>query len=393
RDLDVALPEGYGKHKLNSAFIRAKNATTARLTAQGVDPAIVRTQSIAAGRKLLLEAVKDLTGVGIDHYAEVNLLGFALLSEAVGGVPVCLKAPVHDKFSGANFPAGQQLVSGADALAFVRQRHGLPRGDLDRIARQQAYLASLSNKILTAGTLANPGRVRQLINAAQQSLVLDDGFDILDFAARMQGLTAGNVSFVTVPVLGDGESETDGSVLKVDPAAVRAFVAQAVDPAGTGGKSGPPRSAIMVDVFNASAVTGLAKSVSEQLTGQGFLQGTIGNSPTIQAASMVRYPTGGEDAGRMVAAALGNLPAEVDPVLSAGTVQVYLGKSYSSPSQQNPAEAALLPGASSRSTGVTRTIPGATRNTGNSAQISSSPSPPATPTRPPMVGGKLACVA
>src|SRR5262249_37814646 len=67
RDLEVMLPEGYGKHKLNSAFTRAKNATAERLTAQGVDPAIVRSASIAAGRKLLLEAVKDLTGVGIDH--------------------------------------------------------------------------------------------------------------------------------------------------------------------------------------------------------------------------------------------------------------------------------------------------------------------------------------
>ncbi|MGH3934100.1 MAG: LCP family protein, partial [Pseudonocardiaceae bacterium] len=75
RDLYVQLPDGYGKHKLNSAFIRAKNATAQRLVEQGADPAAVRNESIAAGRKLLLQAVKDLTGVGIDHYAEINLLG------------------------------------------------------------------------------------------------------------------------------------------------------------------------------------------------------------------------------------------------------------------------------------------------------------------------------
>jgi LCP family protein required for cell wall assembly len=228
-------------HKLNSAFTRAKSATAERLTAQGLDQETVRTMSIAAGRKMLLQAVKDLTGVGIDHYAEINLLGFALLTDAVGGVPVCLLAPVRDRYSGANFRAGVQLISGPDALAFVRQRHGLPRGDLDRIVRQQAYLSSLANKILSAGTLANPGRVRQLINAAQRSVVLDEKFDVLDLAAQMQGLTAGNIMFQTVPVLGDAESESDGSVLKVDPEAVRAFVAQAVDP--TSINPGPPTKA------------------------------------------------------------------------------------------------------------------------------------------------------
>jgi LCP family protein required for cell wall assembly len=393
RDLDVVLPEGYGQHKLNSAFIRAKNATAERLTAQGVDPALVRTQSTAAGRKLLVEAVKDLTGVGIDHYAEVNLLGFALLTDAVGGVPVCLKAAVHDKFSGANFPAGPQLISGPDALAFVRQRHGLPRGDLDRIVRQQVYLASLASKILTAGTLANPSRVNQLINAAQQSLVLDEGFDVLDFATRMQGLTAGNVSFMTVPVLGDGESGTDGSVLKVDPEVVRTFVAQAVDPSFTGSRSAPARSTIMVDVFNASAVTGLAKSVSDQLAGLGFLQGTIGNSPITRTTSVVRYPTGGEAIGRMVADALGSPPTEEDPGLSASTVQVYLGKNYSGPGQPAIAGPSLPPGGA-HPADATRAIPGTARNTGIAAQMSISASPtPTPPPKPPIVGGKVPCVA
>ncbi|MGH3721766.1 MAG: LCP family protein [Pseudonocardiaceae bacterium] len=229
RDLDVELPDGYGKHKLNSAFSRARNATEQRLVARGVEPATVHAESVAAGRKLLLEAVADLTGVDIDHYAEINLLGFSLLTDAVGGVEVCLRTPVHDRFSGANFPAGPRLISGPEALAFVRQRHGLPRGDLDRIVRQQAYLASLAGKVLTAGTLANPGRINQLINATQQSLVLDEGFDVLDFAARMQGLAADDMVFETVPVLGDGNSESDGAVLEVDPETVRHFVSRAID--------------------------------------------------------------------------------------------------------------------------------------------------------------------
>ena len=371
RDLYVQLPEGYGKHKLNSAFIRAKNATAERLVAQGTDPATVRSVSIAAGRKLLLETVKDLTGVGIDHYAEINLLGFSLLTDAVGGVPVCLREPVNDKFSGAKFPAGPQMISGPDALAFVRQRHGLPRGDLDRIVRQQAYLASLTDKVLSAGTLANPGRIRQLIGATQQSLVIDEGLDVLDFAARMQGLAAGNVVFQTVPVLGPGDSESDGSVLKVDPLVVQAFVAQAIDPSATGSQPGPPdppaKETITVDVFNASGVNGLAKSVSEQLTKQGFRKGAVGNTPA-RTTSVVRYPTGGQGAGRVVADTLGGLPVEEGPNLIIGTVQVYLGKDYAGPGKLR------IAGASFR-----RVI---------------EPAPPPAPTpEPPLVADHVPCVS
>jgi len=343
RDLYVQLPEGYGKHKLNSAFVRAKSATAERLVGQGADPATVRSESVAAGRKLLLQTVKDLTGVGIDHYAEINLLGFSLLTEAVGGVQVCLREPVRDKFSGANFPAGPQLISGPDALAFVRQRHGLPRGDLDRIVRQQAYLASLADKVLSAGTLSSPGRIRQLIDATQQSLVLDEDLDVLDFAARMQGLAAGNVAFETVPVSGDGDSESDGAVLKVDPQAVQAFVAKVIDadPAPDLTPGSPARAAVTVDVLNASGVSGLAKSVSEQLVGQGFGQGAVGNSPA-RAISVVRYPTGEQEAGQAVADTLGGLPVEEGPNLTGGTVQVYLGRDYPGPPKPRIAGASFL---------------------------------------------------
>lgn len=393
RDLYVELPDGYGRHKLNSAFTRAKSATAERLVAQGADAATVRAESVAAGRKELLEAVKDLTGVGIDHYAEINLLGFALLTDAVGGVPVCLRAAVHEKFSGANFPAGPQLIAGPDALAFVRQRHGLPRGDLDRIVRQQAYLASLASKILTAGTLANPSRIRQLINVARQSLVLDEGFDVLDFATRMQGLTAGNVVFETIPVLGDGDSDTDGSVLNVDPQAVRTFVAQAVEPPTSTTVGPPPAAAIVVDVFNGAAASGLAKSVSEQLTGQGFGQGSVGNSAT-RASSVLRYPADSAEAGRLVADALGGLPIEEDANLSAGTVQVYLGKDYSGSRKRRVGGALLEPAGTARAGGAAQTIPDAAYVERTSRPAPATTVPPASPLpRPTMVGGKVPCVS
>ena len=83
-----------------------------------------------AGREELIKTVANLTGVTVDHYAEVGLLGFALITDALGGVDVCLKDAVYEPLSGADFPAGWQKLSGPQALSFVRQRHDLPRGQV-----------------------------------------------------------------------------------------------------------------------------------------------------------------------------------------------------------------------------------------------------------------------
>jgi hypothetical protein len=174
-------------------------------------------------------------------------------------------------------------------------------------------------------------------------LVLDEDLDLLDFAARMQGLAAGNVLFKTVPVLGDGDSESDGAVLKVDPQAVQAFVAQSIDvhPVPDLTPGSPARAVVTVDVLNASGVTGLATSVSEQLAGQGFRQGAVGNSPA-RATSVVRYPAGEQGAGAAVADTLGGLPVEEGSNLTPGTVQVYLGRDYSGPEVPRIGGASLL---------------------------------------------------
>ena len=70
----------------------------------------------------------------------------SLITDALGGVDVCLKDAVYEPLSGADFPAGWQKLDGPKALSFVRQRHDLPRGDLDRVVRQQVVMASLARK-------------------------------------------------------------------------------------------------------------------------------------------------------------------------------------------------------------------------------------------------------
>ena len=122
-----------------------------RSAPQGVTGADLDRRSREAGRQKLIASVENLTGTTIDHYGEINLAGFVELTDALGGVSVCLNTAVRDSYSGIDLPAGQQSVSGAAALAFVRQRHGLDGGDLDRIGRQQAFAAGLAQRLQDGG--------------------------------------------------------------------------------------------------------------------------------------------------------------------------------------------------------------------------------------------------
>ncbi|MBB4682689.1 LCP family protein required for cell wall assembly [Amycolatopsis jiangsuensis] len=242
RDSYVDIP-GYGKHKINSAYSRARAEARGQLQASGLSGPQLEVAADAEGAKSAIGAVEKLTGLSINHYAAVNLAGFAALSQAVGGVQVCLQEPVHDAYSGAYFPAGEQTLTGAQALAFVRQRHGLPNGDLDRIARQQAFLAGMAKNVLDTGTFTDPGRLSGLIGAVQGSLVLDDGWDLLSFARQLQGLGSGSIAFATIPVQSLSlATPADGDAVQVDPARVREFVQERLSSPGASasGKTGSP---------------------------------------------------------------------------------------------------------------------------------------------------------
>ncbi|WP_438801063.1 LCP family glycopolymer transferase [Amycolatopsis magusensis] len=332
RDSYVDIPGGYGKHKINSAYARAKTDSRRKLESEGVaDPQQLELRSNQEGAKTLVATVEKLTGSKIDNYASINLLGFHDVTTAIGGVDVCLNEAVKDEFSGANFAKGPQSVSGADALAFVRQRHGLPRGDLDRVVRQQVFMAGLARKVLSAGTLADPVKLNDLAGALQKSVVLNQGWDIVGFAQQMKGLTGGQLEFRTIPVVNmDYATPNDGSAIQVDPGEVKKFVqGLAGPPPGTPPAPGADNAKTTVDVRNASGKTGLAAKVSEALTGQGFTAGETSNASS-RKTSVVRYGTGGQTAGQSVADALGGqISAEEDPTVAAGHVTVYVGSDYS----------------------------------------------------------------
>jgi LCP family protein required for cell wall assembly len=341
RDAYVPIP-GYRTDKINAAYPAVQALTAERLIGEGVrDRDRIDADATQAGRIALIGAVQQLTGVTVDHFAEVNLLGFYNLTRAIGGVEVCLKAPVDDLLSGARFPAGPRTVSGADALAFVRQRHGLPEGDLSRIRRQQVFLAAVAAKILSGDTLTDPAKLRGLIGVAHQSVVLDRGWDLLAFARQGSGIAAGNIAFDTVPTQGI-ETNARGRVVRVDPGQVRAFVERrsaeqeqaarrareaAQTPAPATPEPPPPLDVeaghYVVHVRNGSGTSGLASQVRERLTGFGFVRGTVDNTAETPT-SVVRHRDS-PDAADAVAAQLGGFEVEQDDTVASGHLQVVLG--------------------------------------------------------------------
>ena len=193
RDTYVDIP-GQGQHKINSAYARGA----------------------ANGMKTLVATVQELTGVTVNHYAAVKMADFAKLADAVGGVEVCLKTATKDAYSNANLPAGKQTLTGDSLLAFLRQRHGLPNGDLDRVVRAQVFLRALVNKV--AGSKNLPA----LVEAVKNTVQVDPAWNVVEFANQVA--TGATAVSGTIPYA-DAAKQTpdDGDVIAVDPAKVKDF--------------------------------------------------------------------------------------------------------------------------------------------------------------------------
>jgi LCP family protein required for cell wall assembly len=245
RDSFVPIAGGRGTHKINSAYRRGMQDAEDSLRAQGIDGADLERRAREAGRRTLVATVEQLTGAEIDHFAEIGMAGFVELTEALGGVPVCLNAPVSDSYSGVDLPAGRHLVSGAGALAFVRQRHGLEDGDLDRIARQQAFAAGLAQRVLAASTITDPARLQRLVDIATRYVVLDSGWDLDQAISQMRQVAGDSLTFHTIPTgRPDLRTPVDGIAVQIDRDAVQAFVGSllgtATPPTLTPGRSTQP---------------------------------------------------------------------------------------------------------------------------------------------------------
>jgi LCP family protein required for cell wall assembly len=336
RDSYVDAP-GLGKTKINGVYGEVKLDRMKELVEnQGMDPTEAEPRAVEAGRNALIKTVADLTGVTVDRYAEIGLLGFSLITDALGGVEVCLKDPVYEPLSGADFPAGWQRLDGPQALSFVRQRHDLPRGDLDRVVRQQVVMASLAHQVISGRTLSSPATLNRLQDAIQRSVVISTGWDVMDFVKQLQKLAAGNVAFATIPVLAEDGWSDDGmqSVVRVDPTGVKDWVAGLLQDQAAGKieKVAYSPEQTTADVINDTDINGLAGAVSERLSAVGFTAGATGNNDRTKVVeSQVQAATSDDLGAQAVAKELGGLPIVADSSIPPGTVRVVLADDYVGP--------------------------------------------------------------
>ncbi|BBY57294.1 LCP family protein [Mycolicibacterium sarraceniae] len=336
RDSYVKAP-GLDKTKINGVYGQVKLDKMKQLVEQqGVDPAEAEPKAVEAGREALIKTVADLTGVTVDHYAEIGLLGFSLITDALGGVDVCLKDAVYEPLSGADFPAGWQKLNGTQALSFVRQRHDLPRGDLDRVVRQQVVMASLAHQVISGKTLTSPSTLSKLQDAIQRSVVLSSGWDIMDFIKQLENLAGGNVAFATIPVLDEAGWSDDGmqSVVRVDPPQVQEWVASLLHDQAEGRteKIAYSPEQTKVDVINDTDINGLAAAVSEALSTKGFDAGNTSNNDKDHVIRSQVQAAKDDDVGaQAIAKALGGLPVVAQEGIPAGTVRVVLSSDYTGP--------------------------------------------------------------
>lgn len=317
--------------KIKEAYGLKKAATEDALGKQGVtDQRTLERAGREAGRRETVQTVQEFLGISIDHFAEVNLAGFHDMALALGGVQVCLNHPVTDSYSGADFPAGLQTLDAAQSLAFVRQRHGLTNGDLDRTHRQQAFLASVTHKLSSAGTFTNVGKLQSLLDVAKRDVVISAGWDIATFIQQATNLTGGNVAFATLPIVRydtvDGQAVNIVDVPTVQREVKVAFGLEPATPPPTRTAAVAPPLTSTVDVLNGDGGPGLATTVSHALVGAGLTAGRIGGS--IIATTMVTYGAGAQPDADAVASLFSGVTASADLALPAGRVSVVLGMGF-----------------------------------------------------------------
>ena len=345
RDDWVTFPQAYDgqtQGKIDQAYGDALAEKEAQLRQQypGMSQNQVAFGGNEAGRAAAVATVESLTGVHVDHFAEVNLDGFYELAKVLGGVQVCLNHAVPlDTYSGFYAKkAGYQHLSARMALAFVRQRHGLTNGDLDRTHRQQAFLDSVMQQLRSNGVLGDLTKINSLLSVAKQYVITDSGWNLLDFATQMRSLTSGNLSFHTLRV--ENYATIDGQAVNVvNVQYIQQVVRQTFYPAPRASGSSRPQAtatvsaaqaaATTVDVFNGGSTQGLAGQVSAALVKDGFRAGQVSNT-TALATTQVLYGTGAAASAATIASLFG-VTATASAVVAAGHVQVNLGRNASVP--------------------------------------------------------------
>ncbi|MEV0148152.1 MULTISPECIES: LCP family protein [unclassified Nonomuraea] len=330
RDTWTTIP-GKGQHKINSAYQ-------------------------FGGPKLAKQTVEQVTGLSINRYIEVNVLGFIDVVDALGGVTVCTPVAINDPKAGLTLTAGTHELHGAQALGYARTR-ATARSDLDRIDRQQQVISALLNRALSAGTLANPAKLASFVDSTLRTIKVDPDDGLMGLAAQMRDVSLDDVAFADVPLKNaDFKAPTGESAVLWDEAAARELFrrigadedlvkpspspsasSSASATAKPAGEAIPPER-IAVTVKNGTLITGLGARTKEALVAAGFrVPDQPGNTPRKDyRKTVIRYAADREDSARTVAAAIPG--AELREAADVKGVEVIVGSDQ--PKISKPAQTA-----------------------------------------------------
>jgi LCP family protein required for cell wall assembly len=257
------------------------------------------------GSGCLADTVRRLSGIHPQHVVRVTFGGFRDVVDAVGGVEVCLEAPISDADAGIDLPAGCQTLDGADALGYVRVRK--IDDDFARMERQQGFVAALVAAMLQPSVLVNPATQWRLAGEIGDAVTLDDGLGPVAMgrlALAGPSLARGEVVTETVPatpftspggawVLAPVQPDAEGLFTRFRTGAV-------LDELAAMDEAAPDPADIPVTVANGAGIAGLAGQVADQLRARGYPIREVTNAaPT--AVTVIRHPRGLEDAAQVVA--------------------------------------------------------------------------------------------
>src|ERR1700758_4543279 len=330
------------------------------------------------GPKCLVKEIQKLSGLNINRFIAVDFSGFAKMVDALGGVEVCSRTPLHDYELGTVLEhSGRQVLDGPTALNYVRARQVTTEtnGDYGRIKRQQLFLSSLLRSLISEDTLLDLNKLNNVVNMFIQDSFVDNikTKDLVQLGQSLQGMTAGHMTFVTVPT---GITDQNGdepprmadmralfdAIINDDPLpeendqnALNLGNSRTPEPttAPTTKKSPTPTPEaqhqqvttaspqdVTVRVSNATTQTGLAATATGQLKRNGFNVMTPDDYPSSVTATTVLFSPGNEQAAATVASSLAN--ARVQRISGYGqVVQVILGPDFNSVSTPAPSGSSI----------------------------------------------------
>jgi LCP family protein required for cell wall assembly len=291
------------------------------------------------GPTCAVRTVEDLTGIRMDHFVEFNFNSFRAMVDAIGGVEVCVPpGGYHDPFSGLHLSAGRHLVTYDQALAYVRDRHGVSNGgDLGRIQLQQAFISSLIQKVNSQGILANVRELYKIADVATTALKVDQGLGsvskLLHLADTLRNLQARKVNLVTLPALPWPPNINRLELQQPEGGVILQMIKTGKRWHGRLPRLSP--SQVQVKVLNGSGIARLAGRTARRLRRLGFDVVGTGNAPATSATTVDYSGYAMADSAYTLMTALTALPAAQDliqapapPAGVSGPVTLIIGSDF-----------------------------------------------------------------